>query len=185
MSEMMDGAADVASALTLCTTPPRRMSNPKPRCQQHIRCYRHERVATPVERRNHRGNHSLEPAAAAGGATCVGGGVGVSRFGAAGFFAATGAAGGADDVGLGDSNDALAPDDAGAAGAGGGTARGADGGDAEPGSGVMMLTAGVEAAVGNSAFVGRPVGTDDDSIATGAEIAGALHDAAYFVTIAS
>jgi hypothetical protein len=30
---------------------------------------------------------------------------------------------------------------------------------AVPGSGVMMLTAGVEAAVGNSALVGLPVGT--------------------------
>ena len=31
----------------------------------------------------------------------------------------------------------------------------------------MMLTAGVEAAVGNSALVGLPVGTDDESAATG------------------
>jgi hypothetical protein len=108
----------------------------------------------------------------------------VRRFGGAGFFAATGAAGAADDVGRGDSNDALAPDDAEAAGAGGGTARCADAAGAEPGSGVMMLTAGVEAAVGKSALVGRPVGIDD-SIATGAETGDAFHDAEYFVTIAS
>jgi hypothetical protein len=41
----------------------------------------------------------------------------------------------------------------------------------------MMLTAGVEAAVGNSALVGLPVGTDDKSAATGAA-AGAFHDGA-------
>ena len=34
-----------------------------------------------------------------------------------------------------------------------------------PGSGVMMLTGGVEAAVGKSALVGLPVGTDGGSAA--------------------
>jgi hypothetical protein len=39
--------------------------------------------------------------------------------------------------------------------------RAAGAGLAVPGSGVMMLTGGVEAAVGNSALVGLPVGTGD------------------------
>jgi len=57
-----------------------------------------------------------------------------------------------------------------------GAAVGGRGGDAVvPGSGVMMLTAGVEAAVGNSALVGLPVGSDGGRAATGA-IAGALHN---------
>ena len=46
----------------------------------------------------------------------------------------------------------------------------------------MMLTAGVDAAVGNSALVGRPVGTPGTSAATGAGIvadaAGVFHPAA-------
>ena len=43
----------------------------------------------------------------------------------------------------------------------------------------MMLTAGVEAAVGNSALVGLPVGIEGASIATGADAAaGAFHDGA-------
>jgi hypothetical protein len=133
------------------------------------------------QRNRFRHNHSLEPAAAAGGAACVGGDGGVRRFGAAGFFAAAGAAGATDDVGRGDSNDALAADDGEAADAGG-AARCSAG--AEPGSGVMMLTAGVEAAVGKSALVGRPGGIED-SIATGADAEGAFHNAEYFVTIAS
>ena len=44
----------------------------------------------------------------------------------------------------------------------------------------MMLTAGVEAAVGNSALVGLPVGIDGARAATGTEAAaagGAFHDA--------
>jgi len=51
---------------------------------------------------------------------------------------------------------------------------------AEPGSGVMMLTAGVEAAEGKSALVGRPVGIDDGSAATvaGAGATGTFHDGA-------
>lgn len=47
-----------------------------------------------------------------------------------------------------------------------------------PGSGVMILTAGVEAAVGNSALVGFPAGVDGASAATGAVGAGIFHDAA-------
>ena len=47
------------------------------------------------------------------------------------------------------------------AAAGGFGAAGPDGGSA-----VMMLTAGVEAAVGNSALVGLPVGMDDGNNAT-------------------
>jgi hypothetical protein len=53
------------------------------------------------------------------------------------------------------------------------------------GSGVMMLTAGVDAAVGNSALVGLPVGTAGGSAASGpgsgvgdAVAAGAFQDAA-------
>jgi hypothetical protein len=34
----------------------------------------------------------------------------------------------------------------------------------------MMLTAGVSAALGNSALVGRPVGTDAGSIANGVDV---------------
>jgi len=51
---------------------------------------------------------------------------------------------------------------------------------AVPGSGVMMLTAGVLAELGNSALVGRPVGTDAGNPATGTAAAGggAFHDAA-------
>ena len=103
---------------------------------------------------------------AAAGATCTGAGAGAGvRLGfGAGFLAAasTGAV-----VGVGD--EALAAE-AGARGAGGV----AD----EPGSGVMMLTAGVEAAVGNSALVGLPVGIEGESAATGAVAAGAFHDGA-------
>jgi hypothetical protein len=42
------------------------------------------------------------------------------------------------------------------------------------GSGVMMLTGGVEAALGNSALVGLPVGTPGTSAATGAATAGGM-----------
>ena len=102
-------------------------------------------------------------------------------FGADCFLAAASAAGAALEVGRGDSNAAFAAvaGDAAVGDAGGDTAaRGGDGAPAEPGSGVMMLTAGVEAAVGNSALVGLPVGTDGESAATGAATAGAFHDAA-------
>jgi hypothetical protein len=107
-------------------------------------------------------------------------------FGADCFLAAASAAGAALEVGRGDSNAAFAADAGDAAvgaaavgDAGGDTAaRGGDGAAAEAGSGVMMLTAGVDAAVGNSALVGLPVGTDGESAATGAAAAGAFHDAA-------
>jgi hypothetical protein len=102
-------------------------------------------------------------------------------FGADCFLAAARAAGAALEVGRGDSNAAFAADagDDAVGDAGGDTAaRGGDGAAAEPGSGVMMLTAGVEAAVGNSALVGLPVATDGASAATGAAGAGAFHDAA-------
>jgi hypothetical protein len=98
-------------------------------------------------------------------------------FGADCFLAAASAAGAALEVGRGDSNAAFAAD-AGDDAVGDAAARGGDGAAAEPGSGVMMLTAGVEAAVGNSALVGLPVGTDGESAATGATAAGAFHDAA-------
>ena len=85
----------------------------------------------------------------------VGTGVGVCAGFGAGFFAAA-TAGGV--VGRGDGNGAFA---VGAAGCGG------DGVGAAPGSGVMMLTGGVEAAEGKSALVGLPV-VPGDIIATGA-----------------
>ena len=84
------------------------------------------------------------------------------------------AAGAALDVGRGESNAAFAAD-AGAIVEAGADADARDGDG--PGSGVMMLTAGVEAAVGNSALVGLPVGIDGESAATGAA-AGAFHDGA-------
>ncbi len=72
-------------------------------------------------------------------------------FGVACLFAAAGVG-----VDRGDGADALA--------VGGGRE---DGVAAVPGSGVMMLTGGVEAAEGNSALVGLPVGTPGISAATG------------------
>ena len=44
--------------------------------------------------------------------------------------------------------------------------------DPVPGSGVMMLTAGVLAELGNSALVCRPVGTDGGRAASGPAMAG-------------
>ena len=55
--------------------------------------------------------------------------------------------------------------------AGGGDGRGAGGAAAVAGSGVMILTGGVEAALGNSALVGLPMGNDDGAAATGAAAA--------------
>jgi hypothetical protein len=75
------------------------------------------------------------------------------------------------DAGRGDGNGAFA------AGADGG-GRDADDPGARAGSGVMMLIGGVEAAVGNSALVGLPVGTNGASVATGAAAGGAFHDGA-------
>jgi hypothetical protein len=69
-------------------------------------------------------------------------------------------------VGVGD--EALAAE-AGARDAGGAVAR--------LGSGVMMLTGGIEAAVGNSALVGLPVGIDGERTGTAPAVAaGAFHD---------
>jgi hypothetical protein len=92
---------------------------------------------------------------------------------AAGAGPAAGAAAVAEG-GRGDGIGELACDDA----AGG---RGADDAGTVPGSGVMMLTGGVEAAVGNSALVGLPVGIVGASPASGAAgagavVAGAFHD---------
>ena len=83
------------------------------------------------------------------------------------------ARGGAVAAGRGDGNGAFAAgDEAGA--------RAEDGVAAWPGSGVMMLTGGVEAAVGKSALVGLPVGIDGESAATGAAAGatGAFHSGA-------
>jgi hypothetical protein len=79
------------------------------------------------------------------------------RFGGGGFLAAVcagGDAGGVAAAGRGAGGDA-------------GAAAVDDGFGAAPsgGSGVMMLTGGVDAAVGNSALVGLPVGTDGGSAA--------------------
>jgi len=105
----------------------------------------------------------------------AGAAAGVIEVGAAGFLAACffTAGGGFASAAAG----------GGAAGLGG-LAAGAPAraGTTVPGSGVIMLTGGVEAALGNSALVGRPVGSDGDggSIAT-APVAGgggAFHAAA-------
>jgi len=69
-------------------------------------------------------------------------------------------AGDAAGVGRGDGKGAIA------SGVDGGE-RGAAGGGAAPGSGVMMLTGGVEAALGKSALVGLPVVPKGDNAATG------------------
>ena len=89
-------------------------------------------------------------------------------LGAAGFLAAASAG-----VGRGDGNGALVSggdEDGGDDDAG----RGAAGVVACPGSGVMMLMGGVEAAVGNSALVGLPSGIDGGTAATGAGIAAGM-----------
>jgi len=59
-----------------------------------------------------------------------------------------------------------------------GEGRGAAGAAAIGGSGVMILTGGVEAALGKSALVGLPVGSKGGSaaVAAGAGVAGAFHD---------
>jgi hypothetical protein len=79
-------------------------------------------------------------------------------LGAACFFAAA-AAGDGGEVGRGEVDGVLA---------GGLAERGVDDVVATLGSGVMMLTGGVDAALGNSALVGRPVGSPGTSAATGA-----------------
>jgi hypothetical protein len=95
------------------------------------------------------------------------------RFGAGGGFLAAVCAGG--DAG------GVAAAERGTAGDAGAAAVDDDGFGAAPsgGSGVMMLTGGVEAEVGNSALVGLPVGTDAGSAAIMPGTAcGAFHDAA-------
>jgi len=60
--------------------------------------------------------------------------------------------------------------------------RGAGGAGDAPGSGFMMLTGGIEVALGNSALVGLPEGVDGGNAASGAlagpAAAGAFHDGA-------
>jgi len=99
---------------------------------------------------------------AAAGVIATGAGALVARggLGAAGFFAAT-TAGDAGAVGRGEAAGAFAA---------GLAERGVDDVVAV-GSGVMILTGGVEAALGNSALVGRPVGTPGTRAAIG--VAGA------------
>ena len=105
-------------------------------------------------------------ARAAGGAIETGAEAGArGGFGAGCFFAAA-SVGAAADVGRGDDNGALAVDPGG---------RAPDGVVTEPGSGVMILTGGVEAAVGKSALVGLPVGTPGIRAATGPVAGGAFH----------
>jgi hypothetical protein len=106
---------------------------------------------------------------AAAGAIATGAGALVARggLGAAGFFAAA-AAGDAWVVGRGEVTGTFAA---------GLAERGVDVVVAV-GSGVMMLTGGVEAALGNSALVGLPVGTPGTSAAigvAGAEAGGRPH----------
>ena len=105
--------------------------------------------------------------APAAGASGTGAGV-CADFGAAACFLP---AAGADPVaGRGEGNGALAGVDATERGAGAGVV---------PGSGVMMLTGGVEAAEGKSALVGLPVGMVGASVATGpGGGGGAFHDGA-------
>ena len=94
------------------------------------------------------------------------------RFGAGGGFLAAACAG----VDAG----GVAAAGRGAAGDAGAAAVADDGfGAPAGGSGVMMLTGGVEAEVGNSALVGLPVGTDGGSAASmPAAACGAFHTAA-------
>lgn len=103
--------------------------------------------------------------------------VAAGRFCAAGGFLAVACA----CVGAGAGGDGVATERA----AGAAVAAAAGGGfGAAPaaGSGVMMLTGGVEAEVGNSALVGLPVGIDGGSAAIMPVAAcGAFHDAAWRV----
>lgn len=98
----------------------------------------------------------MEAAGAAGAREVAAGGV-RAGFGVACFLAAAPAG---DAVGRG-------------AGIGGAAAAGADAwAVVAVGSGVMILTGGVEAALGNSALVGLPVGTPGMSAATGGTTGG-------------
>ena len=95
-------------------------------------------------------------------------------LGAAGFLAAACAGigrGAGNGAVVGGGDDEAGDDDA--------DGRGAAGAGACPGSGVMMLIGGVEAAVGKSALVGLPNGIDGGSAATGPGVtAGMFHDGA-------
>jgi pilus assembly protein FimV len=91
-------------------------------------------------------------AGAAGVAGAIWTGAAGARFGVACFLAAA-SAGEAAGAGR-------------AAGGGAVAAAGFGANDAGPGSGVMMFTGGVDAALGKSALVGRPVGIDGGSPAT-------------------
>jgi hypothetical protein len=115
---------------------------------------------------------AVDDVVAAGAIWTGAGGVAGGRFGAGGFLAAAGVGDAAADVA-----DAGRGAGTGAAVAAGGGARAADG---VPGSGLMMLIGGVEAALGKSALVGLPVGTPGGSAATGPGVAagGAFQDGA-------
>jgi hypothetical protein len=97
------------------------------------------------------------------------------RFGAGGFLAAARAGGAAATVAAVGGRGA----GTGASWTGAAAARPAAGVGTLPGSGVMMLTGGVEAADGKSALVGLPVGTEGGSAATspGAAGGGAFQEA--------
>ena len=131
--------------------------------------YRQDRVG-PIEsvwRRADEIQKHHQFAASGAGASVTAGGAGASCTGAAGrddfgvgcFLAEAGAAAVAA-AGRGDADDPFAPGDA----------AGLRGGGVVPvlGSGLMMLIGGVEAAEGNSALVGLPVGIDDGRAATAA-----------------
>ena len=100
-------------------------------------------------------------------------GAGVREGLGVGCFLAAASVGEADDAGRGDGALAAGAEAAGAGRDEGDTALvdGAFARDTDavavPGSGVMMLTGGVEAELGNSALVGLPVGTPGTSAATG------------------
>ena len=106
----------------------------------------------------------------------AGAGAGVwAAFGAAGCFLAAATVGDAGAAGFGDG-----------AGAAAAVADWRDA-DAVGGSAVMMLTGGVEDALGNSALVGLPVGMPGMSGATaataGVAAIGAFHNAEYRATV--
>src|SRR5882672_11870667 len=96
------------------------------------------------------------------GEICTGAAAAGVRFGAGGFLAAAKAGEAAAAVADGGRG---AGTGAAVGGAAAGGARPADGAGTLPGSGVMILTGGVDAADGKSALVGLPVGTDDGSAA--------------------
>ena len=98
------------------------------------------------------------------------------RFGAGGFLAAAGAGAAAAVVAAADAGRGVGT---GASWTGAAAARPAGGVGPLPGSGVMMLIGGVEAADGKSALVGWPVGIEGGSAATspGAASGGAFQAA--------